>query len=267
MGSTVQAHLSAVAAIVALLIFGGAVRAQAQPENTGPNSAIVRSVTGHMTFRNLADGRVRGGEDFRLIVHPDGTRHITISKDFLAVNAQQTIVARVDRDFRPLETYAAYWTASGFKGAIFVAVRATELRATATGPKGHTEDIQQVPQNISVVHHGEVTNGWYLWSAYPEARGDQTAPSYILNAGPRDGDQVAGVMRESHFHQVGPERVTTPAGTFDTLHYVLSELDMWIAGEDRLLVRQVDAKNGREYVLTKIEVTGKTSARPEDIRP
>ena len=99
----------------------GDVHAQPAPaENTGPNTSIVRTVTGKMTFRTLSDGRVRGGEDFRLLVHPDGSRQMFISKDFKAVNAQQSMMTRVDARFRPLETYASYWTRDGFKGSIYV---------------------------------------------------------------------------------------------------------------------------------------------------
>ena len=242
-----------------LLLHTAGAMAQTQSENTGANSAIERTVTGHVTFRNMVNGQIRGGEDFRLIVHPDGTRQITIAKDFRAVNAQQTIVARVDKNFRPLETYAAYWTAGGYKGAIFVTVRNRELRANAVGPKGHTEDLLEVPQNISVVHHGEIVNGWYLWADDANAKGEQNVSSYILNAAPGDDAQVSGLMRVSTFRRMGPERVATPAGTFDAVHYVMSGLDMWIAGEDRLLVRQVDERNSREYLLTTISTERKAA--------
>jgi hypothetical protein len=69
-------------------------------------------------------------------------------------------------------------------------------------------------------------------------------------------------LRDSVFRRIGAEPVTTPAGKFDTTHYVMSGLDMWIAGEDRLLVRQVDAKNGREYLLTTLQVEGKAGLAP-----
>ena len=52
--------------------------------------------------------------------------------------------------------------------------------------------------------------------------------------------------------------MTTPAGTFDATRYRLAgreALEMWIAGEDRLLVRQTDAANDREYLLTEMTIT------------
>lgn len=229
----------------------------APAENTGPNASIVRTVTGKMTFRTLSDGRVRGGEDFRLLVHPDGTRQMFISKDFKAVNAQQSMMTRVDARFRPLETWASYWTRDGFKGSIYVTVTGNELNTVAFGPKGRVETTLQVPPGISVVHHGEVMNGWYYWAEDPDSKARQTSSVYVLNAAPRGDAQVAGFLVESKFTRLGTEKVTTPAGNFDAVHYRLEgveSLEMWVAGEDRLLVRQTDAKNDREYVMTELVV-------------
>lgn len=226
------------------------------PENTGPNASIVREVTGRVAFRALADGRDRGHEDFRLIVHPDGTRQISIIKDFKAVSAQQTIVARVDARFRPLETFASYWTRNGYKGAIFVTVARRTLTAVMSGPAGRSEETREVPEHIAVVHHGEIMNGWYMWPDFSApAAGPQTTTNYNIMAVPR-GAQVSAMVHEMTYARLGEERVTTPAGTFDTLHYRMSgagePLDLWIATEDRLLIRQTDTKNGREYVLVEL---------------
>jgi hypothetical protein len=229
----------------------------ALPENAGPNASIVRTVTGKMTFRTISDGRVRGGEDFRLLVHPDGSRQIFISKDFRAVNAQQTMVSRVDARFRPQETFASYWTREGFKGSIYVTVSGNDLNAVAFGSRGRVETALRVPEGISVVHHGEIMNGWYFWSEDPGSKSRQTASVYILNAAPRGDAQTSGFLAESSFTRLGTEKVTTPAGTFDATHYRLEgqeSLDLWIAGEDRLLVRQTDTRNDREYVLTEMTI-------------
>ena len=243
-----------------LILFAITLPAFAQsppPENTGSNASITRTVTGKMTFRTLRDGRVRGGEDFRLVVYPDGSRQIFISKDFKAVNAQQTMIARVDARFRPLDTYASYWTRDGFKGSIFVTVAGNTLHAVAQGPKGRMEDTRDVADNVIVVHHGEVMNGWYQWMDTGRTAVPQKNNAYILNAAPRGESQVAGFYTETTFTRIGTEKVTTPAGTFDAVHYQLAgieSLDQWVAGEDKLLVRQIDTKNDREYILTELNV-------------
>lgn len=251
-------RFTVLALLGSLAFMTGAAHAQPAPaENTGPNTSIVRIVTGKMTFRTLSDGRVRGGEDFRLLVHPDGSRQMFISKDFKAVNAQQSMMTRVDARFRPLETWASYWTRDGFKGSIYVTVSGNELNAVALGPKGRVETALRVPDDISVVHHGEVMNGWYYWSENASSKTQQSSSVYILSAAPRGDSQVAGFLAESKFTRLGTEKVTTPAGSFDAVHYRLEgqeALEMWIAGEDRLLVRQTDVKNDREYLLTELNV-------------
>ncbi|MDX2142745.1 MAG: hypothetical protein SFV19_05285, partial [Rhodospirillaceae bacterium] len=242
------------------LASASAVLAQTSPppENTGANVNIVREVVGKLAFRALADGRDRGHEDFRLVAYADGSRQIYISKDFKAVNAQQTMIARVDARFRPLETYATYWTRDGFQGAIFVTVTGNQLHASVNGPQGRRVHSQKVPDHIVVVHHGETMNGWYMWPDFAApTSGPQTMNNYNINGAPRDGGQVKGVYHTGTYARVGPETITTPAGTFDTVHYQLSgqvePLDLWVGTEDKLLIRQTDTKNGREYILVELK--------------
>ncbi len=251
-------HLTLLALFATSVVVAGSAHAEPTPaENTGANTSIVRKVTGKMVFRTLSDGRIRGGEDFQLLVHPDGTRQIFISKDFRAVNGQQTLMTRVDARFRPLETYASYWTRDGFKGSMYVTVSGNVMNAVAFGPKGRIETTLPVPQDISVVHHGEIMNGWYYWSEDPDSTAPQTSSVYVLNAAPRGDAQVAGFLTEARFTRLGVEKVSTPAGNFDAVRYRLEglePLEMWVAGEDRLLVRQTDVKNDREYVLTELSI-------------
>ncbi|MDX2224850.1 MAG: hypothetical protein SFV21_19000 [Rhodospirillaceae bacterium] len=255
-----RTHIVALAAAMTITVAGftaAQAPSGATTENIGPNATIVRTVTGKMAFRTIGDGRRRGGEDFRLLVYPDGSRQIQISKDFSAVNAQHTMVARVDARFRPLETFASYWSPAGYKGSIFVTITGNQLRALASGPKGVTEDAREVPERVVVVHHGEIMNGWYLWPdfAAPEGlAGPQTVATYNINAAPRGDAQVSGIYHDSTFTRIGTETITTPAGTFDTVRYRLSELDLWVGGEDKLLIRQTDTKNDREYVLVEVNI-------------
>ena len=238
-----------------VLMVSPTLHAQTPPaENTGPNTNIVREVSGTMTFTQMSDGRVRGHEYFRTTTHRDGTRTMNITKDISAANAFQTIIVRVAPDFHPLETYAAYWTGEGYRGSIQVTVTDGRLRAVSTAPLGVNTHEIAAPPNLSVVTHGEIMNGWYLWTEDPKSTAEQKAMSYNLNPVARGNAPVTGTLLPSSFTRKNAEKVTTPAGTFDTVRYVLGELDMWIGTADRLLIRQVDAKAGREYLLTDLKV-------------
>lgn len=234
--------------------FASAVAQTPPPENLGPNPNIVRELSGTMTFRQISDGRVRGHEFFRATQHRDGTRTMNITKDLAAANAFQTIVVRAAADFRPLETYAAYWTGEGYKGSIHVTLDGDRLRAVSTSPLGSNTHEIRAPEKLSIITHGEIMNGWYLWSEDPKATGPQAAMAYNLNAAARGNAPVTGILHPSAFTRRGTETIKTEAGTFETTRYDLDSLEMWIGTVDRLLIRQVDPKAGREYVLTDIKV-------------
>lgn len=238
---------------VAVALVSTSALGQAPAENRGPNLNIVREVSGTMTFTDTTDNRVRGHEYFRMSLHRDGTRTMNITKDLAASNAFQTIITRVAPDFRPLEVYAQYWTGEGYKGSIQVTVNGEQLRAVSNAALGINTHEIRVPQKLNVVTHGEIMNGWYLWSGDPASTAEQSATSYNLNPAARGNAPVTGTLLPSTFTRRGTEKVTTPAGTFETDRYVLGELDMWIGTVDRLLIRQVDAKAKREYLLTDMK--------------
>lgn len=241
-------------AVIALTLLATSALAQAPSENLGANVNLVREVSGTMTFTQMSDGRVRGQEHFRMALHRDGTRTMNITKDLAAANAFQTIITRVAPDFRPLEVYAQYWTGEGYKGSIQVTVNGEQLRAVSSSVLGTNTHEIRVPQKLSVVTHGEIMNGWYLWSGDRTSGAEQSAMSYNLNPAARGNTPVTGTLMPSTFTRRGSEKVTTPAGTFETERYALGELDMWIGTIDRLLIRQVDPKAGREYLLTALKV-------------
>ena len=49
---------------------------------------------------------------------------------------------------------------------------------------------------------------------------------------------------------LGAETIETPAGEFDTMRYRLAgSSDLWVTGADRILVRMVQERFDREYLL------------------
>ena len=111
----------------------------AAAENTGPNVNVAQEIVGTLRLQTKTDKRYRGVEQWRLFIHPDGSRTMMLSKDFLAFNALQIMTVHVDAAFRPVNAYASYWTREGYQGAIQVALDGTTLRAVSAGPGGtHT---------------------------------------------------------------------------------------------------------------------------------
>jgi hypothetical protein len=225
----------------------------AAAENTGPNRHIVTELVGTLRLQTKSDQRYRGVEEWRIFVHPDGSRTMMLSKDFLAVNALQIMTVRVAEDFRPIDAYATYWSAAGYGGAIHVALDGGTLRATSAGPAGEHREELTVPDEISIVTHGEAMNGWYLWQGERNADGEHSATYFNLSPSPDGSTGVRGRLHPATFRYLGNPTITVPAGTFETEHYLLSNIEMWVSGPHRILVKQAITDEDKEYVLTRLE--------------
>lgn len=237
---------------LAILAMPFSVSAQ-EAENTGPNINVVREVVGTLRLQTKTDKRFRGTEEWRIFVHPNGSRTMMLSKDFIAANALQIMTAHVDVDFRPIDVYATYWVPGGYRGSIRAAIKGKTLRAVSEGPGGsHTEELE-VPHEVSVVTHGESMNGWYLWQGERDAEGNHAATYFNLSPSPDGNAMVKGRLHPAKFQYLGTETITVPAGTFETERYLLMNIEMWITGEDRILVKQAITDEDKEYVLIKLE--------------
>lgn len=222
-------------------------------ENTGPNINVTREIVGTLRLQTKTDKRYRGAEEWRIFVHPDGSRTMILSKDFVSANALQIMTAHVDANFRPVDVYATYWVPDGYRGSIRVALEGATMRAVSEGPGGSVTEEISVPDEVSVVTHGESMNGWYLWQGERDAEGKHAATYYIFSP-TRDGSEmVRGRLGQASFQYLGQETITVPAGTFETEHYLLTNIEIWITGEDRILVKQAITDEDKEYVLTKLE--------------
>jgi len=230
-------------------------RAWAQgPENTGPNFNVVRQWSGTLLMQTKRDKRYRGIEEWRMFVHSDGSRTMTLSKDFLAFNALQVMTAHVDENFRPIDVYASYWAANGYRNSVRVALLGDELRAASEGPRGHANKVIKVPHEISIVTHGESMNGWYLWQGRQHTKDNvHSGIEFNLNPMPRAEGLSGGSLRPFTFQYIGKETVTVPAGTFETERYLLSNIELWVTGTDRILVKQAITDADKEYILTRLE--------------
>lgn len=248
--------LPAALLVSSLLIagFGSTADGFAQTlENRGPNVNVVREIVGTLRLQTKSDQRYRGAEEWRIFLHPDGSRTMILSKDFVAANALQIMTAHVNADFRPIDVYATYWTPNGYQGSIRTAVRGSTLSAVSEGPAGSHRDELTVPQEVSVVTHGESMNGWYLWQGERAEDGTHQATYFNLGPSPEGDALVRGRLHPATFRYLGKETVTVPAGTFETERYLLLNIEMWISGEDRILVKQALTDEDKEYVLTHLE--------------
>ena len=240
-------------AIIGLVMTSLGVNAQDRPpENPGPNANIAYWAAGRHVFRTVEEHRPRGEEHFRLSVHPDGTRTMMIWKDLFAVNSHLHIVMRVDPSFRPLEAFGSYWQRDGYKGSIRLTVDGDQLHAVGWGPDGHGEHTLKVPENLSLITHGEGLNAWGVWGDYMPGE-QKPRVAYNISPARNATAPVLGHLVEGTVKFIGEETIITPAGTFETLHSSNGFIDIWSTKEDRILVLQQIKSRGLEYVLMELE--------------
>ncbi len=224
-------------------------------ENTGPNKSITRWAEGEYAYLEAATGAQRGFERFRLTVHPDGSRTMLMWHDLTARNAQFTVLLRAEPSFRPLEATVSYWNAGQYKGFASLMVDGDVLHLSSTGSYGTVHQELEVPARFSIGSHPVSGDGWHLWLEDP-GPGPASFEAMVvgLDAAADPKRPITGRLAPMPVERVGAERITVPAGSFDTVHYqIAGRSDVWIHGEDRMMIRMSMPGAGLEYVLSRLE--------------
>ena len=132
-------------------------------ENTGPNTNITRWARGTYEYRIISDQRLRGVETWQLFVYRDGSRSMIMWHDLFATNTQFTGVARVDKNMRPLDAFAQFFTQGKFKGAVQIVFNDGTMDLISTGPQGQVHQAQTTPDAFSISLHPLASDWWYYW--------------------------------------------------------------------------------------------------------
>ncbi len=225
--------------------------AAAPEESRGPNTGIQRWAEGEYAYRALKDGRDRGWERFRMTVHPDGTRSMLMWHGLRARSSQFTVQLRVEPSFRPLEAYVSYWNDGKFKGSASMFVTGGTLELVSHGAWGTYRERATVPDGFTIGTHPIAADGWHAWvaDAFPGSPGRV----YGLEAGVDLMKPIRGTVRDTPIEKLGRERIRVPAGEFETTRYrIAGTTEVWLHGEDRLLVRMRNERFDRDYVLTTL---------------
>ncbi len=237
----------AVAALGVLLACSIAVVADAA-EPAIANPSLVRVIEGRYENRELKGGRVIGVESFRLNVHADGSRCIAIWSNSATRGTQINADVCVDREFRPLQAYARYWTGGAYRGAAWITIDGANLSLHSSTGAGVTTLGVPVPARFSLGTHPISADAWHV--AALGSGGGAVATSFTLNPGGDRSTPLTGQLVQIPVERLAGERVTVPAGTFDTRRIrLVGRTDYWVVGEDWLVVRM--AAGDSERVLTE----------------
>ncbi len=166
---------------------------------------------------------MRGRERFSMTLFPDGRLvqraqcHIAVAPD-----VDRDSVLTVDSTLRPIEAYVRIETGGQFTGSGWYYFNDThgtcEAYTTQEGRVTYTEEVPPGP--FCFFSHAIVGDAWMIVAKAPQTdntRVETTLYTVTLNkqgaTGPALATKPFGVER------VGPETVTVPAGTFETIRY------------------------------------------------
>jgi hypothetical protein len=222
-------------------------------ENTGPNTNITRWARGTYEYRTISDKRLRGIEDWQLFVYQDGSRSVIMWHDLFATNTQFTGFARVDKDMRPLDAFAQFFTQGKFKGAVQIVFSDGQMDLTSSGPEGVAQQQRATPKEFSISLHPLASDWWHYWYYNRTTKGAQISRYYSLEASRDVGLPITARLIETTQEEAAEEDVSVPAGTFRSFKYTSGSSAAWLMGPDMILVKSLSPRTDREYVLTKLE--------------
>lgn len=224
-------------------------------DNPRSNAAVARHWSGEYLNETIESGERRGSEKFDLLVHPDGSRTLSISSDMTTRNAWFTVVLRNDANFRPLEATAFYWNGGRYKGSGHFVISNDILKAESNGPvSGRQTSDTLLPARFSIGLHPVSGDGWHTAQHDPHGEPKQTISLYSVEASADLNKPVLGTLLPLQIEYIGEENIEVPAGRFSTRRYRLAGMnDLWVHGDERIVVRSDLPARGLRYVLTRLD--------------
>ncbi len=244
-----QTRLRPLLLLGTLLAFTTACTTAQRPEPPA-NSTIVRTVTGELDCRTLDKGEPCGREHWTLTVQADGSRILRAFYDGGRDAQQINTVYRSDAAFHFLEAFSNVYSKGQLIGSGFYVADGNTLQVvTRDGTGFHTEQLP-LPEPFSVLLHPPSLDGWHF-GLYDRAKGGPQPVSTFVFGAVDGGPRLAAFPIALEF--VARERITVPAGTFDTDHYRFGRnTDVWIMGADHIMVRHEYRTSGTRFELGQI---------------
>jgi len=220
---------------------------------------------GRLSYLNKSTGLEHGREDWWLTRNRDGTttmRCLAMTDD--SKHVRDAALTRT-KEGRPTDGFVRLMVEKQLMGTGYFRVEGDKLHVVADGPgTGHCLQTVKVPGGpFSLVLHAIMLNGWMIFGYDRATGGEQECPIY--NTAPRP-DCLGGPLgpmglimklETCRINLLGEEEVIVPAGTFKASHFTVNSdfsnlppPHLWVAGEDRILLRCEGAEFDHQYVLT-----------------
>jgi hypothetical protein len=213
---------------------------------------------GRLSYRKRSTGVERGREDFWLTRNRDGSRtlrSVAMTDDSKFV---RDVTFTLGADERPADVFVRLQVGAALIGTGYFRTEGDRLRVIVDGAEtGHTEQVVPVPPRFHITTHGVMHDGWPFW-AYDLAKGgEQIITVYNTSTRWNGTDGPLGRLESLRLKLVGEEKLEVPAGTFPCRRFTLDTdtvkvptSNIWVTGEDNVLVRYDWGELDLEYVLT-----------------
>jgi len=220
---------------------------------------------GRLSFLNKPAGQERGREDWWLTRNRDGTttmRSLLMTDDSKIV--RDATLTRT-KEGRPTDGFIRLMVERQFIGSGYFRVEADTLHVATDGPEtGHCQQTLKIPADLfTVATHAGMLDGWMIFN-YDRAKGGPQLRTVYSTSMPGSavGDSpgsfaLLGRMEACRVSLLGEEEIVVPAGTFKATHFTVDSgtgkspaSHLWVAGEDRILLRREGGEPGHESVLT-----------------
>lgn len=207
------------------------------------------------------DRKQGGGQEwFSVTVLANGDRTMRTQTEMHDIGLLRDVTQTVDKDWRPQDSFVRLSQNGQFTGCAWFRMDDTgiECEAFTRGDGRVSQRIETGTRVRILASHPVMADAWQC-ANFDHGRPERTqiiAPWAHTSPRP-DGSSgpLAGVSTKT-MDYVGEERVTVPAGSFDTRHFrihysidkTLAPMELWVTGPDFILVNMT-SPFGR-YFLT-----------------
>lgn len=207
------------------------------------------------------DGVERGREWFHVTAAPHGSRTMRAICEIDDSQILRDVTLTVGPDWRPRDSYVRVCVADELIGSGWFEFTETQARAEVLSARlGRISQILPSAGRAPMFGaHQLAGDGWQAGLLDGHGDGPLRVEGVLLSSPEPNGS--SGPLLDTislTAERIGPERITVPAGTFDTIHYQFSPdgldpEDVWVLAGSNTLVRSRWAHYGTSYELTSYE--------------
>lgn len=214
---------------------------------------------GRLSYRQKSTGAERGREDWWLTRNRDGSttmRALAMVDDSKLV---RDVTYTRGADGRPTDVFMRLQVAEQLLGCGYFRVQGETMQVIVDGDEtGHVAQKLKVPTAyFSIITHAVMLDGWIIFN-YDRAQGGEQLRTFYNTSSRWNGtDGPLGRLETHRVRLVNEEETEVPAGRFKATHFQIDSnllkvptAHLWVAGQDKILLRYDWGELDLEYVLT-----------------